>query len=80
MKKLILILMMGLMVLPSFAHGGKGKKRHHKKHNTEVVSEVVPIKRQRWVEKEGNYYVIVQRTTISREDYLRIRALQRANN
>jgi hypothetical protein len=72
MKKFILVLMMGLMVLPSFANGGKGKKKHRKHHNTEVVSEVRPIHRERWVEKDGNYYVIVSRTTITKDDYLRI--------
>ncbi len=40
---------------------------------TEVVSEVRPIQRERWVEKDGEYYVIVSRTTISAYDYKRIR-------
>lgn len=73
MKKILLVLMMGLMVLPSFAHGGKGKKKHRRHQQTEVVSEVRPIHRERWVEKDGEYYVIVSRTTITADDYRRIR-------
>ncbi len=65
--------MMGLMVLPSFAQGGKGKKKHRRHQQTEVVSEVRPIHRERWVERDGEHYVIVSRTTISAEDYRRIR-------
>lgn len=73
MKKTLLVLMMGLIVLPSFAHGGKGKKKHRRHQQTEVVSEVRPIHRERWVEKDGEYYVIVSRTTITADDYRRIR-------
>ena len=65
--------MMGLMVLPSFAQGGKGKKKHRRHQQTEVVSEVRPIHRERWVERDGEHYVIVSRNTISAEDYRRIR-------
>ena len=77
MKKFILVLMMGLMVLPSFANCGKGKKKHKTQQNTEVVSEVRPIHRERWVERDGEYYVIVSRTTITKDDYLRIRNTNR---
>ena len=73
MKKIMLILMMGLMVLPSFANGGKGKKKHKRCETTEVTSPVRPIHRERWVEKNGDLYVIVSRTTITAEDYNRIR-------
>ena len=66
-------MMMGLMILPSFAQGGKGKKKHKRQHNTEVVSPVRPIHRERWVERNGDFYVIVSRTTITEEDYRRIR-------
>ena len=66
-------MMMGLMVLPSFAQDGKGKKKHKRQHNTEVVSPVRPIHRERWVERNGDFYVIVSRTTITEEDYRRIR-------
>lgn len=72
MKKIMLVLMMGLMVLPSLAHGGKGKKKHKRHSQTEVVSPVRPIHRERWVEKNGNLYVIVSRTTITEEDYRKI--------
>ena len=65
-------MMMGLMILPSFAQGGKGKKKHRRNNNTEVVSEVRPIHRERWVERNGDFYVIVSRTTITEEDYRRI--------
>lgn len=78
MKKIFLVLMMGLMVLPSFAHGGKGKKKHKRQNNTEVMSPVRPIHRERWVEKEGEFYVIVSRTTITREDYDKIRNSNRS--
>jgi len=73
MKKIFLVMMMGLMILPSFAQGGKGKKKHKRQHNTEVVSPVRPIHRERWVERNGDFYVIVSRTTITEEDYRRIR-------
>jgi hypothetical protein len=73
MKKLFLVLMMGLIVLPSFAQGGKGKKKHKRHNQTEVVSEVRPIHRERWVERDGDNYVIVSRTTITKDDYLRIK-------
>ncbi len=65
--------MMGLIVLPSFAQSGKGKKKHKRHQNTEVVSEVRPIHRERWVERHGEHYVIVSRTTITADDYRRIR-------
>ena len=66
-------MLMGLMVLPSFAHSLKGKKKHRRKQQTEVVSEVRPIRRVRWVERDGDNYVIVSRTTITPEDYKRIK-------
>jgi hypothetical protein len=72
MKKIFLVMMMGLMILPSFAQGGKGKKKHKRQHNTEVMSPVRPIHRERWVERNGDFYVIVSRTTITEEDYRRI--------
>jgi uncharacterized membrane protein len=73
MKKILLVLMMGLIVLPSFAQSGKGKKKHKRHQNTEMVSEVKPIHRERWVERDGEHFVIVSRTTITAEDYRRIR-------
>ena len=73
MKKIMLVLMMGLIISPSFAKGGKGKKKHRRHQQIEVVSEVRPIQRERWVEKDGEYYVIVSRTTISSDDYKRIK-------
>jgi hypothetical protein len=72
MKKIILVMLMGLMVLPSFAHSLKGKTKHRRKQQTEVVSEVRPIHRERWVERNGKYYVIVSRTTITADDYRKI--------
>jgi hypothetical protein len=77
MKKIILVMMMGLLVLPSFAQSVKGKKKHRGQQQTEVVSEVRPIHRERWVERNGKYYVIVSRTTITAEDYRRIRDANR---
>ena len=77
MKKIILVMMMGLMVLPSIAQSVKGKKKHRGQQQTEVVSEVRPIHRERWVERNGKYYVIVSRTTITAEDYRRIRDAKR---
>lgn len=77
MKNILLVLMMGLMVLPSFAHSGKGKKKHRRHQQTEVVSEVRPIHRVRWVERHGEHYVIVSRTTVTKEDYHRIRNANR---
>lgn len=77
MKKIILVMMMGLMVLPSFAQSVKGKKKNRGQQQTEVVSEVRPIHRERWVERNGKYYVIVSRTTITAEDYRRIRDANR---
>ena len=69
--------MMGLIMSPSFAQDVKGKKKHRRNNNTEVVSEVRPIHRERWVEKDGDNYVIVSRTTITKSDYLRIRNVPR---
>jgi len=77
MKKLFLVLLMGLIMSPSFAQDVKGKKKHRRNNNTEVVSEVRPIHRERWVEKDGDNYVIVSRTTITKSDYLRIRNVPR---
>jgi len=37
------------------------------------VLEVQPIHRERWVERDGEHYVIVSRTTITAEDYRRIK-------
>lgn len=79
MKKFLLIIMMGLMVLPSLADGGKKKRKHKRHYNTEVVSPVQPIQRERWVERSGDYYVIVSRTTITAEDYHKIRNSNRGN-
>jgi hypothetical protein len=77
MKKIFLVLMMGLIFLPSFAQSGKGKKKHKRDNQTEVVSGVRPIRRERWIERDGDHYVIVSRTTITKEDYLRIRNVSR---
>ena len=77
MKKVLLVLMMGLIFSPSFAQGGKGKKKHKEQQKTEVVSEVRPIHRERWVERDGDNYVIVSRTTITAEDYHRIRRVSK---
>ena len=73
MKKILLVLMMGLVITPSFAESGKEKKKHKKQPKVEQVSEVKPVNRERWVEKSGNYYVIVSRTTITADDYNRIK-------
>jgi hypothetical protein len=73
MKKLLLVLIMGLIVSPLFAQVGKGKKKHKRCETTEVTSPVRPIHRERWVERNGDLYVIVSRTTITAEDYNRIR-------
>lgn len=77
MKKIFLVIMMGLMVLPSFAQSGKGKKKHKRHNQTEVVSEVRPIHRERWVERDGDYYVIVSRTTLTADDYRKIRTVNK---
>lgn len=74
MKKVLLILMLGLIFTPSFAGGGKGKKKQKDQPTVEIQSTpVVPVNRERWIEREGNHYVIVTRTTITAEDYRRIR-------
>jgi uncharacterized membrane protein len=77
MKKILLVLMMVTMVIPSFAGGGKGKKKHKQQNTTEVTTPVRPVHRERWIEKQGDYYVIVSRTTITEEDYRRIRNTNR---
>jgi len=77
MKKILLVLMMTVLILPSLAQDGKGKKKHRRHQQTEVVSEVRPIQRERWVERDGEYYVIVSRTTITASDYKRIRDANR---
>lgn len=77
MKKLFLVLMMGLMILPSSAQDGKRKKRSKKNQNTEVITEFTPVSRERWIERNGDLYVIVTRTTISKEHYTKIKSLQK---
>ncbi len=69
--------MMGLVVSPSFAQSWKGKKKHKRHNQTEVTSEVRPIHRERWVERDGEHYVIVSRTTITAADYQRIRKVSK---
>jgi len=76
MKKLLLVLIMCLVVSPLFAQEGKEKKKHKRCENTEVTSPVRPINRERWVERNGDLYVIVSRTTITAEDYNRIRNIR----
>lgn len=80
MKRILMVLMMMSMVIPSFGHGPKGKKRLKRKHRTEVSHQthdmsapIRPIHRERWVERSGDVYVIVSRTTVTEEDYLKIR-------
>ena len=54
MKRIFLVVMM-LMIIPSFAQIGKGKKKKEKQ-NTECVAEtgpVKPLKRERWIERDG---------------------------
>ena len=70
-------MLMGVMVLPLFAQSLKEKKKNRRHQQTEVVSEVIPIHRERWVERNGKYYVIVSRTTITADDYRRILDLNR---
>ena len=72
MKKIFLMLMMVILIFPSLADNGKKKKKKDT-HNTEQVAHVTPIKRERWVERDGDVYVIVSRTTITKDDYLRIK-------
>lgn len=73
MKKIFLIIILAMMVLPSFAQDGKDKKKHKKIHNTETSLPIKPLHRERWIEKSGDLYVIVSRTTITEEDYRRIK-------
>jgi hypothetical protein len=78
MKRIFLVVMM-LMIIPSFAQIGKGKKKKEKQ-NTECVAEtgpVKPLKRERWIERDGQDYVIVTRTTISSNDYQRIKNINK---
>lgn len=67
---------MTLMLLPSSAQDQKRKRKSKKNQNTEVVTEFTPVSRERWIERNGDLYVIVTRTTISKEHYTRIKSLQ----
>lgn len=74
MKKFLFLVLMTTLLIPSFAGGGKGKKKSKTENSIEIQSTpVIPVNRERWIEKDGNYYVIVTRTTITSEDYRRIR-------
>jgi hypothetical protein len=74
MKKFLLLIMMGIFLTPSFAGGGKGKKKGKTEPQVEVqMTPVIPVNRERWIERDGRNYVIVTRTTISSEDYHRIK-------
>lgn len=77
MKKLFLIILMSLIVLPLSAQDGKRKKKTKKVQNTEVITEFTPLSRERWIERNGDLYVIVTRTTISKEHYTKIKSVQK---
>lgn len=68
---------MTLMLLPSSAQDQKRKRKSKKNQNTEVVTEFTPVSRERWIERNGDLYVIVTRTTISKEHYTKIKSLQK---
>lgn len=72
--------MMGLFLIPSFAGGGKGKKKQKNEVQVEIQSTpVIPVNRERWIERDGKNYVIVTRTTISSEDFHRITQINKNN-
>jgi hypothetical protein len=68
---------MAFILLPSSAQDGKRKKRSKKNQNIEVITEFTPVSRERWIERNGDLYVIVTRTTISKEHYTKIKSLQK---
>jgi hypothetical protein len=79
MKRLFFLLLMVITLSPSFADGGK-KKKKEEKQNVEQLSEtrpVEPLNRERWIERDGRNYVIVTRTTISHDDYQRLKNINK---
>jgi len=79
MKKLIL-----LMVCVFFTHTIFGQSRneeHGKRYQEEIKIDgpIKPISRERHIEKRGDYYVIITYTTITEEDYRKLRAITRRN-
>jgi hypothetical protein len=77
MKKIFFLILMAFILLPSSAQDGKRKKRPKKNQNIEVITEFTPVSRERWIERNGDLYVIVTRTTISKEHYKKIKSLQK---
>lgn len=68
---------MAFILLPSSAQDGRRKKKSKRDQNTEVITEFIPISRERWIERNGDLYVIVTRTTISKEHYTKIKSAQK---
>lgn len=80
MKKYLFLIIMCVLLIPSFADGGKGKKKQKKETTIEIqATPVIPVNRERWIERNGQNYVIVTRTTITSEDFQRIRNLNKNN-
>lgn len=68
---------MVFILLPTSAQDGRRKKKSKQEPTTEVSTPIRPIHRERWIEKSGDLYVIVSRTTITKEDYIRIKKNQK---
>jgi hypothetical protein len=73
MKKIFFLILMAFILLPSSAQDGRRKKKPKQEPTTEASTPIRPIHRERWIEKSGDLYVIVSRTTITEEDYRKIK-------
>ena len=80
MRKFLFLMIMGVLLTPSFADGGKRKKKQKSETVVEMqTTPVIPVNRERWIEREGQHYVIVTRTTSTSEDFHRIRRVNKNN-
>jgi hypothetical protein len=77
MKKIFFLILMAFILLPSSAQDGRRKKKPKQEHTTEIVTPIRPIHRERWIEKSGDLYVIVSRTTITEEDFRKLKKTQK---
>ena len=61
---------------------GQSRTEKHGKRNQQEIKidgPIKPISKERHIEKRGDYYVIITYTTITEEDYRKLRAITRRN-
>lgn len=61
---------------------GQSRTEERGKRNQQEIKidgPIKPISKERYIEKRGDYYVIITYTTITEEDYRKLRAITRRN-